>query len=41
MNIESREERRKALLKVPEDLRDWVKHYVVTAYEVRRARRNG
>ena len=41
MQIELREERREALLKVPEELRDRVRHYVVTAYEIRRARRHG
>jgi len=40
MKIKEREERRKALFLVPEDIRDWVKDYVVSAYEIRAARRN-
>ena len=40
MSIRGREERREALNKVPEDLRDWVKKLVVNAYEIRAARRN-
>ena len=40
MTIKGREERREALNKVPEDIRDWVKKLVVNAYEIRAARRN-
>ena len=40
MMIKEREERREALNKVPEDMRDWVKKLVVNAYEIRAARRN-
>lgn len=36
VQMKTREERRKALEQVPEHLREWVKGYVLTAFEMKK-----